>query len=244
MLNHIFVPNSLICPNGIISFESQGFRDLLDQNFDYDDKLVDESEHYSALKAPYKEVVFDPNNLILPDALDLHQYFITTQAVHYPSDSDPEVPANSVVLRFRISKNADEDIVILQRYQTFFNYNPIITSCTQSPFDPNKDKCYIRPYGEWAVSTRIAGNSAIIELTDGQIQYYFKTNDTDQMLVAPAWFSADQVCARLYLSDSLTAEPIANIPASIVHDTNNGNPKIYLQLHTNSLPASFFVEVF
>lgn len=240
MLNDIIFPNKEVCPTNPQTI-GPGIAPLLDQNFKFDEKLVEESEHYNNLRVPYEKVSGDPP---LPEQLKLHQYFITTTSIVYDGKN---IDPNTIVLRYTVTDNPHEDYIILQRTQYFFKYEPVINSYTYSYslYNPKVDKSYLRPYGEWAqTSSRIEmnGNSKI--LGNNEIFYNFKTNDGHHLLTAPAWFSADQVCAILYLDNNADSDPIARVPASINHTIVYSTPQITLNLHTNNLPSSFFVEVF
>lgn len=245
MLNNIFVPNKYICPNNPQQIPDWEHIPECDNNFEYDEKLVDEAKQRNQLRAPYTLL----DHVTYPPDLELHQYFVTKTETLYPDSPSTSItiPANAQVLRYTITDNPYKDYVILQHSQTFFNYTPDGTSYTfdWSPYDPSKDKCYMRPVGEWA---RIKTGKRIYmtgttKVLNGEIVYNFKSQNSLHM-TTPAWFTTDYVCAMLYLSNMDDEAPIARVPASIGHQIIQGVPQITLNLHTTTVPSSFYVEVF
>ena len=244
MLNNIFVPNKYTCPNNPQQEPDWEHISECEANLNYDTKLVEEAEQRNQLRAPYTLL----NERIDPPNLKLHQYFITKTEISYPDSPSTfiTIPANAQVLRYTITDNPYKDYVILQHSQTFFNYTPDGTSYTfdWSPYDPSKDKCYIRPVGEWARTTNriwMTGTSKVLK--GNEIVYNFEAEDSSHM-TSPAWFTTDYVCAVLYLSYMQNEQPIARVPASIGHQIIQGVPQITLNLHTTTVPSSFYVEDF
>lgn len=242
MLNNIFVPNKYTCPNNPQQEPDWENISECENNFEYDAQLVEEAKQRNQLRAPYT-LLDDVTN---PPDLKLHQYFITKTEISYPNSSSTfiTIPANAQVLRYIITDNPYKDYVILQHSQAFFNYTPDGTSYTfdWSPYDPSKDKCYIRPAGEWARAARRIPMTGTTKVLNGEIVYNFSADSS--YMTAPAWFTTDHVCAVLYLSNNSTEEPIARVPASIGHQIIWGVPQITLNLHTTTVPSSFYVEVF
>lgn len=252
MLNHVFVPNTLICtePGGAIDWDK--LMPYIEQNFAYDTNLVAELEQYNQIRAPYKQVP----ELILP--FQLHQYYITTVAtpVRFP-DTSKNISANSILLRWQVTDGSSQDYLVLSRSQTFFQCQPldftindhgeIVYPFTKrySWYDPKIDKLYLRPVGEWPINQQrllFTSNRAVIT---NKIYYTFSAPNTTTIMKSPVYFNTDKVCARLYLTIN-SNECILTCPAHYnVQIDTTGNHIVTLILDTDiTLPSLFYVEVF
>lgn len=248
MLNHVFVPNTLICtePGGTIEWDK--LMPYVEQNFAYDENLVAELEQYNQIRAPYREIL----ELILP--FQLHQYYIVTEAttVTFPDTGSEEpdqlsIPANSILLRWKVTNGSSKDYLVLSRSQTFFQYQPLDNGFTYnySWYDPSIDKLYLRPLGEWPINDqRLLFNSNRAVVTN-KISYTFSAPNTRRIMKSPVYFNADKVCVRLYLT-ATSDECILTCPAHYdVQIDTTGNHTITLILDTNvTLPSQFYIEVF
>lgn len=242
MLNHIFVPNTLVCiePGGEIDWEK--LIPYIWENLNYDGMLVDETLQYNQLRGPYEEVKH------IEDLKQVHQYYITTTAITEPVVALP----NSMILVYSKDDQGQLIYLVLARTQTFFQYAPTNTgyTYTYSSYDPTINKTYLRPYGEWPVSTPhyLIFNSNRQDVTN-LISYHFSSviDGITYSMIAPIYFNADQVNVRLYLYQDSQYQRILTCPAHYEEtlNTQTGQKRIDLVIDSPyQLPSIFYVEVF
>lgn len=226
---------------------------ILNLNFFYESRLVDESQLYRNLLRPWQLIDDPEDNLIDPLTFKLHDFFYATVQRAHGDDIPTDIYYGSLVGCVDVKDGKPQIVVITQRL-TKYNYNEFTgkfqiseniatPSLFRSSFLSGLDKVH-RHYLKNDDNITITDTSIICHIVDNSEWTFHWQYYGDSNINSPLLFTKDIIFCNVYLPDD--TEPIYHGKVEISKELNERimRYEYYLTIPNLNFPSNAILEYY